>query len=672
MRSGGLFGYCIAMLKRVFAAILLALVIFPVYADLAESDLLASDIPVVYGDESFRERILEKTKGERDPVGLVLTGGSARALAHIGVLQYLEENNIVPDFIISNSMGSIIGLLYAAGLTPSQIIDLLISADLSALFSFTLPLEGGLLIPSGFETLIETVVGEDTRLEDLDIPVMVVCDDLVTKREIRITEGDFTDVMLSSFALPVYFPPREYKGHLLIDGGVITLLPLEAAYEYTDTVIVSTTFYNAADTNLKNAVTVLNSSFDIGKNQKAAAAMKEYDDFIWIRCAVEDFSFMDFGEAELMAEIGYRSAEGASEELAGIYRGGVSENLSMTRSKREDALSEAQRNLDFFDRVDAASPMTTLTFAFESNQGNNYRHYLSDTAELGLIYEYRTKGIEVGILAGGAFDFTTHAVAAAYPLLKGFFSYYPIDRLRFTFDTSVTLCHDPWYIPHIYARQGFDWIILHSRDEYSLSFKEAFEYTTGFASDDALAISGAVDGNMKLGWFDLYGTLGYLFTADSILFDDPHHYIEASVSTRFSIPPASAWFIDAGVFSRAAVDGRGEVPLFLSDGYASTILGKNENYTRLSRYHNTIFSFSAGYAFQDAPTFGEFLIFENLEIAAFCDVLLYDTSVGVSTGIEAQTAFSIIGLMKLPFRVRLGYDSISNGFVSSFLIALKY
>ena len=140
-------------------------------------------------------------------------------------------------------------------------------------------------------------------------------------------------------------------------------------------------------------------------------------------------------------------------------------------------------------------------------------------------------------LVGGAFDFSTHAVASAYPLLKGFVRYYPIDRLRFTFDLSATFCHDPWYIPHIYARQGFDWIILHSRDEYSLSFKEAFEYTTGFASDDALAISGAVDGNMKLGWFDLYGTLGYLFTADSILFDDPHHYIEASVSTRFSIPP---------------------------------------------------------------------------------------------------------------------------------------
>ena len=660
------------MLKRVLAAILLVcFVVFPSGASSFESSLLDSDIPVVYGDESFRERILERTKGERDPVGLVLTGGSARALAHIGVLQYLEENDIVPDFIISNSMGSIIALLYAAGLTPSQIIELLLSADLSTLFSFTLPLEGGLVIPSGFETLMESVVGEDTRLEDLEIPVMVVCDDLVTKREIRITEGDFTDVMLASFALPVYFPPREYNGHLLIDGGVITLLPLEAAYEYTDTVIVSTAFYNASDVNLRNVVTVLNTSFDIGKNQKAAESMKAFDDFIWIRCEVEDFSFMDFDKAELMAKIGYESAAKAGEELRDIYRSGISDSLNAVRKDMGIAIADARRNLEYFDRVDAASPAASLSFTFESADKDS-RHYLSDSADLGFIYEYRTSGVEVGVLAGGAFDFTTHAVAGAYPLVSGFLNYYPVDMLRFTFDASMTLCHDPWYIPHIYAREGFDWVILHSRDEYSLSFREAFEYTTGFQSNSALAISGALDGDIVLGWFHLYGTLGYLFTSDNILFENPHHFLEAGVSTRFRIPPSCSWFLDAGVFSRVAVDGKGNVPLFLSDGYASTILGKNENYTRLSDYHNTIFSFSAGYAFPSSPTFGEFLIFENLEIVAYCDVLLYDTSVGVSTGLEAQTAFSIIGLMKLPFRMRLGYDSIANGFVSSFLLALKY
>ncbi len=662
------------MLKRILSIVLLFMTVISSLSasEMDESGIIVSDIPVIYGDESFRERILEKTKGERDPVGLVLTGGSARALAHIGVLEFLEEEGIVPDFIISNSMGSIIGMLYAAGLTPSEIIDLLLSADLSTLFSFTLPLSGGIIMPSGFETLVETVVGEDTRLEDLDIPVMVVCDDIVTKREVRITEGDFTDVMLASFALPVYFPPREYQGHLLIDGGVITLLPLEAAFEYTDTVIVSTAFYNATDINLMNPITILNSSFDIGKNQKAATSMKENPGFIWIRCDVEEFSFMDFDKAALMARIGYESAAREKESLESIYKGGVPESLLVSREKVGRQIEAAKRNLDYFGRVDASSPSTSLSFSFESNQGNEYRRYLSDTTDLALIYEYRMNGLETGILAGGAFDLSTHEVAAAYPLIKGFFRYYPIDRLRFTFDISATFCHEPWYIPHIYARQGFDWVMFHRSNSYSLTFKEAFEYTTGFNGREALAISGMVDGDFTLSLFDMKASVGYLFTADDILFNNPRHFAEAAFSMRFWIPGGRTWFLDAGVFSRISADGKGEVPLFLSDGYSSTLLGTGYDYTRLSRYHNTIFSISAGYAFKTAPTFGEFLIFEDMELSAYCDVLLHDTAFDYSAGIEAQTSFSVIGLMKLPFRIRMGYDSLAEGFVSSFIFSLKY
>ena len=637
-----------------------------------ESGIIVSDIPVIYGDEGFRERILEKTKGERDPVGLVLTGGSARALAHIGVLEYLEEEGIVPDFIISNSMGSIIGMLYAAGLTPSEIIELLLSADLSTLFSFTLPIAGGIIIPSGFETLIKTVVGEDTRLEDLDIPVMVVCDDIVTKREVRITEGNFTDVLLSSFALPVYFAPREYRGHLLIDGGVITLLPLDAAFEYTDTVIVSTAFYNASDINLLNSVTVLNSSFDVGKNQKAASSMKNNPDFIWIRCDVENFSFMDFDKAELMARIGYDSAKKEAENLGSIYRSGVPASLQLSRSAVKERIDEAKRNLDFFGRVNASSPSTALSFSFDSNQGKEYRTYLSDTADLALIYEFRTGGLETGILVGGAFDFSTHAVASAYPLLKGFVRYYPIDRLRFTFDLSATFCHDPWYIPHLYARQGFDWVMLHESDFYSLTLKEALEYVTGFNGMEALAASGVIDGDFILSLFDIHASAGYLFTASDIFFHDPHHFVEAELSARFWIPQSRSWFLDSGVFSRISVDGRGDVPLFLSDGYSSTLLGKGYDYTRLSSFHNTIFSVGAGYAFKVSPTFGEFLIFEDSELSVYCDMLLHDTLFDYSAGVEVQTSFSLIGLMKLPLRIRLGYDSLANGFVSSFILTMKY
>ena len=301
------------MKKIIFVLILILALCLPIFATDLETavendeflkEILISDIPVTYGDEAFRERILQRTEGKRDPIGLVLTGGSARACAHIGVLRYLDEHGIVPDFIVSNSMGSIIGMLYAAGITPDQIEEILRVGDISSYFALTLPSNGGFLDPSGFKALIDYIVGEDYRMEETDIPVMVVCDDLVSKREVRITEGPFTDVLVGSFALPVYFSPYKYNGHLLVDGGVISLAPIDAAYEYTDTVILSTTFYDADTMNLINPVTILNSSFDIGKRQNASSDLKKYTDLIWIRCAVEQFSFMAFKDAATMADIG--------------------------------------------------------------------------------------------------------------------------------------------------------------------------------------------------------------------------------------------------------------------------------------------------------------------------------------------------------------------------------
>ena len=117
-------------MKRKFVIVLMLLAMcFGVFA---EDSLLLADVPIIYGEESFIQRIEAKTGGEREPIGIVLSGGSARAFAHIGVLQYLEEQGIYPDYIVSNSMGSIIGMLYGAGMSPAQILDVVTSSDLES------------------------------------------------------------------------------------------------------------------------------------------------------------------------------------------------------------------------------------------------------------------------------------------------------------------------------------------------------------------------------------------------------------------------------------------------------------------------------------------------------------------------------------------------------------
>ena len=109
-----------------------------------DGDLYLTDIPVYYGEEYFLER-LNSRSSEEPPLGLVFSGGAARAFAHIGVLKKMEEENIYPDFIVANSMGSVVALLYAAGFSPDMIEEMMLDYDTRDLFQLKMPLDGGVL-----------------------------------------------------------------------------------------------------------------------------------------------------------------------------------------------------------------------------------------------------------------------------------------------------------------------------------------------------------------------------------------------------------------------------------------------------------------------------------------------------------------------------------------------
>ncbi|MFW6209493.1 MAG: patatin-like phospholipase family protein, partial [Spirochaetota bacterium] len=224
---------------------------FTLPASESEASLLLSDHPIILGESDFIKRIETPLSGRDEPLGLLLSGGSARAFAHIGVLKRLEEAGYAPDFIVTNSMGSIVGLLYGAGFSPDAILSLFQTFEPSSLFEPEIPLRGGILNPGNFIELIEELVPY-RDLSELPIPVLVVCEDLRTKRRVVLAEGNFSTVLAASFALPFYFPPQNLVNLRLIDGGVTNLAPMEVPYTYSDTVLVSTTFYEAGP--VKNAL----------------------------------------------------------------------------------------------------------------------------------------------------------------------------------------------------------------------------------------------------------------------------------------------------------------------------------------------------------------------------------------------------------------------------------
>jgi len=327
-----------------------------------QEDELSSDIwlvndPVVYGEDQFIERIEKiqrireyghssSRKDDAGALGLVLSGGSARAFAHIGVLQYLEEQGIVPDFIVSNSMGSIVGLLYAAGLAPAQIHALFSRIGGPELFSLQLPGGGGFIDVSNMKRVTSQIL-EYERIEEFPIPIMIICEDLRTKREIRITEGDFLTILQAAYALPVYFDPVPYREHLLIDGGISNLVPVSAAERYGSSIVASAAFYQNPDLNLSNPLTILNVAMDINKGRRGVDDIENLSPYL-VRCDVEDFSFMSFDRLEEIAEAGYRSAA-ESEDLRRLTK-----HMQNEAAAEQHSVSEQLRKLreDYQPRIE--------------------------------------------------------------------------------------------------------------------------------------------------------------------------------------------------------------------------------------------------------------------------------------------------------------------------------
>jgi len=176
-------------------------------------------------------------------IGLALGGGGAKGLAHILVLETLDELGIRPHAISGTSIGAIIGALYAAGLSGKDIRALIeqffVDQSDAEDTLFALPksvrwldfidptlVTGGLLDSSDFIAWLGEVL-PTTKFRRLKIPLKVVTAELMTGKQLVIDSGELLPALQASMAVPGVFPPVEWKGRTLVDGGVANPLPYD-------------------------------------------------------------------------------------------------------------------------------------------------------------------------------------------------------------------------------------------------------------------------------------------------------------------------------------------------------------------------------------------------------------------------------------------------------------
>jgi len=163
-------------------------------------------------------------------IGLALSGGAVRGIAHIAVLEVLEEEGIPIHSIAGTSAGSIIGALYAAGMPLSQIKRILLTAKWKDVLKLTIP-KKGLISSEGIYRFMDEILPVK-KFSGLLIPFAAVATDLHTGEKVSIMSGSVAKAVQASCSLPVIFTPTEIsKKKPLIDGGVASQIPVRTVRE---------------------------------------------------------------------------------------------------------------------------------------------------------------------------------------------------------------------------------------------------------------------------------------------------------------------------------------------------------------------------------------------------------------------------------------------------------
>lgn len=162
-------------------------------------------------------------------IGLALSGGAARGIAHVAVLETLEQEGVPIHAIAGTSAGSIVGALYCAGMPPSEIKHILLNTKWKDVLKFTVPRKG-LISSEGIYRFMEDILPVN-KFSSLLFPFAAVATDLHTGEKVTITTGSLARAVQASCSLPVIFTPTEINRKVLVDGGVASQIPVRSARE---------------------------------------------------------------------------------------------------------------------------------------------------------------------------------------------------------------------------------------------------------------------------------------------------------------------------------------------------------------------------------------------------------------------------------------------------------
>ncbi|MCB9231413.1 MAG: patatin-like phospholipase family protein [Bacteroidia bacterium] len=244
----------------------------------------------------------------RKKIGLVLAGGGARGIAHIGVLKALQEAGIVPDVISGSSAGAIAGAFFCAGFTPDQMLETMKSSgyirNLRPGIGFA-----GLIRSKSYRGLYRKYLGEVKSFEDLQRKLYICVTNLNTGLVEYVHSGEILDVVIASSAIPVIFTPLQIGDDVYSDGGILNNFPIEPLEDEGCDVIIGVEVNPLRrEENVSSMKQVLERTLVLSVRENSRERKKRAD-FVFEPHALSQFNVFDMRRADQIFEVGYREAK---------------------------------------------------------------------------------------------------------------------------------------------------------------------------------------------------------------------------------------------------------------------------------------------------------------------------------------------------------------------------
>ncbi len=246
-------------------------------------------------------------------VGLALSGGAVRGIAHIGVLQVLEEAGIPIHCVAGVSAGSAVGAAYCAGLSTDRLQEIALDIRWTRISRVRRP-QLGLLDITPLEDFFNEILGAQITFDDLRIPFAAVAADIVEGELVILREGPVAPAVRASCSVPTIFSPARLNGRLLVDGGVLNNLPVSVVREMGADYVIAVDLLppSALDREPRHLLEMLTAT--IYTLMRATHFEADLADCL-ITPQIGRLSLVDFSNAETLLEAGRAAARAALPQL---------------------------------------------------------------------------------------------------------------------------------------------------------------------------------------------------------------------------------------------------------------------------------------------------------------------------------------------------------------------